>query len=263
MRKIKSWLDNKNCLLLNMSKTKIVPFSIVETSRPYNWQKVALHNDKCLEARMSMSCSCPDIEVVLQTTYLGVTLDSGLKWNKHVEALCKKLKRMLPFMLKLRSILDDSAKRTVYHALVRSIISYGIVSWGSTAGSNLNCVEILHKSIIKVLFRFRKLERTAAVYRSVKLLPVRKIYLMRLIQFSLANKHIIMPQSRTSLHTRYLVSQMGVPPKSRTKFGQGSVQCRGVAAYNALPSVVRQNILNSQTPRRTSTTLRQHFLTSA
>ena len=51
--------------------------------------------------------------------YLGLTLDEGLKWDKHIDKLCKKLSSAI-YSIKLSKCLPRDSLLTLYHSLVES-----------------------------------------------------------------------------------------------------------------------------------------------
>ena len=67
--------------------------------------------------------------------YLGVTMDSELKWKPHVETKVKKAKGLL---MKLASIVNSywgprpKLMRWAYMGIVRPMVSYGAMAWGHT-----------------------------------------------------------------------------------------------------------------------------------
>ena len=73
-------------------------------------------------------------------TYLGLTVDGTLSWNKHVDMLCNKLKSRLG-VYRLSQILPRHCLVNIYFALIQSVIDYGLTLWGHTSNSNINKVQ--------------------------------------------------------------------------------------------------------------------------
>jgi hypothetical protein len=55
---------------------------------------------------------------------LGITLDSGLSFEKHVNEVCRKAYFQIKNIARIRRYLDINATRTLVHALVISTIDY-------------------------------------------------------------------------------------------------------------------------------------------
>lgn len=65
------------------------------------------------------------------TKYLGVVLDSTLRWDVHTDQLAGRLCRAI-FMLKnMSNRLSSAVLRVAYFALFESILRYGISVWGN------------------------------------------------------------------------------------------------------------------------------------
>ena len=78
-----------------------------------------------------------NIERVNQIEQLGVTTDDQLKWDKHVDKLCKKLCSVLFSMRKVK-FLPKSSLLTIYRSLVESRLRYCDVVWGNCGTSLIN-----------------------------------------------------------------------------------------------------------------------------
>jgi hypothetical protein len=75
----------------------------------------------------SNSTHCMDI--------LGVTLDSTLSWQGHVNKMIMKLNSACFAIRSLKSLLTIDDLEIVYLAYVHSIITYGIAFWGNATNS--------------------------------------------------------------------------------------------------------------------------------
>ena len=66
--------------------------------------------------------------------YLGLTVDSNLSWNKHVQELCCKLGARVEVLLyRLSKILPTECLKSLYFSMVQSVIDYGLTVWGHTS----------------------------------------------------------------------------------------------------------------------------------
>ena len=73
-----------------------------------------------------------EIEIRNTTKFLGVTLDSKLSWDEHIDQKCKKAKGLL---LQYRTAIGPSwgfkpqTMKWIYTVLVRSTITYTAMTW--------------------------------------------------------------------------------------------------------------------------------------
>lgn len=98
---------NANNLVTNASKTIEVNFS-----------KRGAH--------LTNTCSTAERKV----EFLGITIDGGLSWNAHVDAVCKKLGSGIYVVRRVKCIATLEAAKAAYHALVESHLRYGLIVWG-------------------------------------------------------------------------------------------------------------------------------------
>ena len=68
---------------------------------------------------------------VENTPYLGLLISDGLKWNNHINKTCKKANASLGFLRRNLRHLPKTCKKTAYLALVRSVLEYGAILYGT------------------------------------------------------------------------------------------------------------------------------------
>lgn len=61
--------------------------------------------------------------------YLGVTLTSNLTWEPHLETICSKVRRKLPFVKRRLSYVPSYVKLTTYKTLIRPDLEYSDIIW--------------------------------------------------------------------------------------------------------------------------------------
>ncbi|KAJ8913062.1 hypothetical protein NQ315_006563 [Exocentrus adspersus] len=106
-------------------------------------------------AEMQLFASCnrgfrnngEDIEISVrhQVKYLGVYIDSHLRWTRHLSEVAKTLRCLLYKFKYIRSFLNIQQLKVVYFALVESRLRYAILSWGGAYPSHLDQLFILQK----------------------------------------------------------------------------------------------------------------------
>ncbi len=107
-----SWCVS-NHLILNTAKTKEM---ILDPT------KIRVHHPVVIEGSM--------IEQVNSYKYLGVFINSSLKWSTRTEYLCGKLCQRIHFLRRLRLFgVCRKIMKTFYNAVLRSLITYGMTAW--------------------------------------------------------------------------------------------------------------------------------------
>ena len=86
--------------------------------------------------------------------YLGVFLDSSLRFHKQVDTVYSRLSKVSGISYRLRNHLDESSAKKIYYAFVQSILSYCICIWGGVIRvfGWAECLEKIQKRILKNLF---------------------------------------------------------------------------------------------------------------
>lgn len=77
-------------------------------------------------------CKRLTLNRVSSIKYLGTFFDENLKWHAHINYIKNTINIFLFIFKSLKYILKYRLKTLNYIALVQSIISYGILTWGGT-----------------------------------------------------------------------------------------------------------------------------------
>ena len=118
--KISSWFK-ANGLTLHPEKTKIMLF---------NKQRDL---DVKLDGVKVTQCGSKYNEKFINI--LGIHWDDKLSWNEHLKKVLSKTSSGLYLFRRFRNLLTQKTKKTIYEALIRSHIMYGIELWGHNKGN--------------------------------------------------------------------------------------------------------------------------------
>lgn len=141
LNSLKNWFDC-NKLTLNLSKTNYLPISCNKRNLPhYNY--ILIHDSNCDN---NNTCTC-NSKVMSQNNvkYLGIYIDSHLRWETQTSNLIKKLRSIIYYLKRVNAILNITQLKTLYHALVESHLSYGIIAWGGLSKTLHNKIDIIQK----------------------------------------------------------------------------------------------------------------------
>ena len=103
LHKIQLWLS-KNKLSLNYSKTTYM----VIASKRGTIEKFSV----LLDGNELSRCE--------SAKYLGITIESNLRWNLHIASLCKKLSQSAGIVSKLRHFVNFETLKMLHHSFVES-----------------------------------------------------------------------------------------------------------------------------------------------
>ena len=183
--KISNWFRT-NLLTLNFNKTYYMNFSA----------KTKLLID------MQLSYKGNPISNTLSTNFLGLTLDSTLSWNLHVEQMSCKLNSACYAIRLLKSIISTNNLRTVYFAYVHSIITYGIIFWGNSPYSK-NIFK-LQKRVMRIIMKVDNRVSCRELFKKLNILPLHSQYILSVLLFVVTNMDIFTINSDVhSINTRH------------------------------------------------------------
>jgi hypothetical protein len=69
------------------------------------------------------------LQEVQDNPYLGLQISNDLKWNIHINNVCKKANATLGFLRRNLRNVPETCRKTAYVTLVRSIMEYGATIW--------------------------------------------------------------------------------------------------------------------------------------
>jgi len=110
------WMERNN-LTLNAKKTQAILFCSIH--------KVKKTNDLELYLKESR------LENVNQCKYLGLIFDQTLKWDAHINQICRNVSKYIGLFYRIREWLSADHLNTIYKALVLPRLSYCDVVWGN------------------------------------------------------------------------------------------------------------------------------------
>ena len=120
---------------------------------PVNPQKSSKIPPKTTNNTCYVEISFDNSIIALQNSvkYLGITIDSGLKFNLHMKALESKVARSIGVISKLKQVLPTSPLRTLYYSMIHPHLFYGIVIWGSTFKTYLGKLSVLQNKALIIV----------------------------------------------------------------------------------------------------------------
>src|SRR5204863_491660 len=89
-----------------------------------------------------------------QAKYLGMHLDRGLTWQKHI--FTKRLQlglklRKIYWLIGRKSQLSLSSKLLLYKAILKPVWTYGIQLWGSASNSNIEILQRFQSKVLRLI----------------------------------------------------------------------------------------------------------------
>lgn len=165
------WCDN-NRLRLNVEKTSLVQFR-------------ASTNISCSSYVRYGGRSIPETEYV---GFLGLTVDSQLKFEEHCSTLERKLCSAYYGVRNLRTCIGLDALRMFYFAYVESRLRYAIIFWGSASCAHR--LFIYQKRIIRCMVGASSMDSCRPIFKQLNILPLWSLYLYEILLFYKNNENV-------------------------------------------------------------------------
>ena len=139
------------------------------------------------------------IDRVKETVFLGVILDEHISWKPHISHVARKISKSIGIIYKASFLLSKSSLCKLYYSLVYPYLQYCIIIWDSTYPSNLKCIILLQKRIIRILNKEKFDAHTDPIFSELKILKFDKIYLYQLGKFMYLYHNNLLPSSFNNL----------------------------------------------------------------
>ena len=183
--KVTAWL-NTNKLCLNVNKTHFVIFRPGRSS---------------LKTNQLLYLNEIPVKQESYTKFLGVLLDSRLKWIDHISYIRRKISRNVGILSKLKRVLCPSTLIQLYYAFIQPHISYCIEIWGSAAKSHLDCIHKLQKICCRLITNSPPSTPSLPLFKRLEIMSVFTFYKYALGVFMHGSRMGRLPPSASALFT--------------------------------------------------------------
>ena len=138
--KISDWF-RANKLTLNTSKTKYILFRKPDMNVDFEKHFLYIEND--LIERIGGGCEENSFK------FVGVKIDEYLQWKDHLNSIKAKLASATFALSKVKRLLPEKTKLTIYNSLFRSHIEYCNIAWGKSNPNLLSNFLTLQKKALR------------------------------------------------------------------------------------------------------------------
>ena len=178
---------------------------------------------------------------------LGITIDSKLTFNSHVNGLCKSASKKIKCLYRVRNFTNQFQAKLLYNTYVLSIFNYCPLVWmycSRTANNNINRV---HTRALRAIYNDVSLNLDELILLdSSSSIHVRNLRALLTEIFKSLNRQnpsfmwslFIKKESTYDLRRSTLLK---LPTVLTTKFGTKSLIFRGSLLWNSLPNNFKNN----------------------
>lgn len=216
-----TWLNNNN-LIININKTNIMHF----------YQKILPNN-------MNINYKGDRINDVQECKFLGIIMDSNMKWKAQITDVSKKVSRSAYALRSLSKIVNRSVLLSAYHGIVASVLRYGIIFWGNS--THIDMVFKAQKRCIRAMLGLKPKESCVPAFKSLKLLTLPSLYILEVALFVKCNPDLFVLASRGRvLPVRAQYQHNLRAPTKKTALVAKSLLGMAPRIYNKIPKDIIQ-----------------------
>ena len=236
LNNIAKWFS-ANELTLNIKKTKFMIFGSSHMIK--NFKDISVKYNGTI------------LEHVQEFKYLGVTLDSTLSWDCHVNIVNSKISKKIGVIRRVKHLLPQSSLSMLGSALVLPLFDYCSSVWNNCSKLNLASLQTQQNKLARIILGADLYTPIDDMLNDLNWSRLNKrwdIAMYCLIYKCLSNLAPAYLSSQfdytSSIHsypTRYQCSASLVLPRNSSRSGQRTFHARAVKMWNTLPPEVRLN----------------------
>ena len=214
------------------------------------------------EKKIKIYINNEQLEIVHQTKFLGLILDSQLNWKPQIEQTTKKVAKVIGIISRAKQFLKKENLIQLYFSFAYPYLIYANIIWGSSPASTLWPLFKIQKIIIRIIGNIRPRHSTQSEFKNLKILRLPDIfeYSVSIFMYKYVNK--LLPDSfenyfnyNRDIHSHNTISQNNIrQPNIKTKIAESFVKNMGPKFWNKLDC----NFKNITTIK----SFKKHLLTS-
>ena len=229
LTQVSQWCAS-NHMLLHPKKTK----SMLITTR----QKHQLR-----PAPLQLRLDDNPIQQVSEKPFLGVCVDDQLKWESHIDTLCKTIARNTYLLSKLKHITDTHSRKLFFLAHIKSHVDYASTIWDGCSAVHMNRLNSLYKRAVRMILP----EPIPTTERMIKLnilnihqqLSFNKCVFVHKIVFGKAPPYLSSVFNLVNLRSGTSRNKNLPLPLPRLDLFKSSLSFAGAVLWNSLPPYIK------------------------
>ena len=238
---LNDWFD-ANKLTVNVSKTKYIMFGTK--------QKLRSTMTDGVESQLFLTPG-QAFNRASSTRFLGLELDSNLKWNQQIDYISRKIAKSIGILYKCRHYLDLATLKNLYYSFIYPYISYGALIWGSNYKTKILPLHILQKRALRVITFSDSRTPSRPLFQNLEILNVFEIVKLQLceIAYNFANDQLLdlftdYFHDLNSVHTyntRSKTNKNLYIPRQRLNYGKFGIKFAAASQWNEVPIEIKNS----------------------
>ena len=173
-----------------------------------------------------------------ETKFLGIYLDDKVKYDKHINYICRKISVSNGIMYRIRSLVPISCLKSIYYSIIHQYILYCLPIFGATYNCYLEQLFLAQKRAVRTISCAQYDAHTEPLFFANKILKVHDMYKHYIASYAYSNLHLINAhRSQHNYGTRnndYLLA-----PRVRLRTREQSIVYNAVLIWNDIPDNIK------------------------
>jgi hypothetical protein len=183
-----------------------------------------------------------NISTAIETKFLGLIVDDTLFWSPHIHYIIKELSVACYAIRNIKYTVTAETLRLIYFAHVHSMISYGIIFWGSA--SEAQKVFVMQKRILRIMKNMRPRDSCQEIFKRMKIMTLYSQDIYALFLFVIDNKNLFENSELYVYKTRFC-KNLHMPSVNLAKFNSGAF-IPGIRVFNHLTQSIKRQLDNEK-----------------
>jgi hypothetical protein len=139
-----------------------------------------------------------------------------LSWSPHIHYIIKKLSVARYAIRNIKYMVTAETLRLIYFVHVHSVISHGIIFWGSA--SQAQNVFVIQKRILRVTMYMRPQDSCQKIFKRMKIMTLYSQYIYALLLFVIDSNNLFENSSELYGYKTRLCKNLHMPSMNLAKF---------------------------------------------
>ncbi len=193
-----------------------------------------------------------DVELVDTYKYLGIQLDSGLRFDRHVDYIKRKLYIKMKALGRIKPFIPDDLALQLYQSLVIPHFDYGDIVYDAMSSTSANQLQVIQNNCLRICLGRDKMSSTDDLHSDAKLPRLssrRKQHSCQMVykgRSNMSTTNIISMFSLVSAHhnrcTRNSSLDSLYVPTISLELCKGNLRYRGAVYFNKLDQQTRNAV---------------------
>ena len=175
-------------LTLNLELGKLfVWFSVNKLSLNVSKTNYILFRNRSADTYLNIRINTINVTRVQSSKCLGIIIDENLNWKPHIQLVKSKLSKTLSIIYKASKLINYEGMLTLYCSLFLPCLTYCCEIWGNTYATNVNCIYVIQKKVVRIIHHEKRLAHTNCLYKQMHSLKFQDLvnYRTAIIMFKL------------------------------------------------------------------------------